>query len=675
MSPATDPGPAAAAAARADRERALAIAVTLLLGTAALYSRTLGHEFVRFDDFDYIVDNPMVRGGLSLSGLRWAFTSFYEANWHPLTWLSHMLDVELFGIDPRGHHLVGVLLHATNAVLLFAALRAATRATWSSGLVAALFALHPLRVESVAWAAERKDLLAGLFWMLALLAHAAHARRPSTGRRVLVALALALGLLSKPMLVTLPLVLLLLDVWPLDRLRRQGAGAASLLLEKLPLLALALLSGVATLAAQRSGGAVQDLAGLPLAVRLANALSAYGVYLWQTIRPSGLAFYYPHPWLVEREPWAALALPALLSAAVLATVSVVAWRARGRRPYLAVGWLWFLLTLLPVIGVMQVGNQAHADRYAYLPLVGVYIMAAWGLRELATARPALRPALVGISLLALAALAAATWTQQGYWRDSRTLFSRALEVTSGNYVAHNNLGNEALRGGDPASAAAHYRAALAIRPGLAEARNGLGAALARAGNHAGAIAEYREALRLRPDYVEARFNLGLNLEAAGDPDLARAEYERALELRPGLLEALLRLAALDANAGHARAAIERYRRALELRPDSVPAAAGLSWVLATARDDAVRDGTEALRLARDCARRTDHRDPAVLDALAAAHAEQRDFDRAVEWQTRAIELAGEDARAELASRLGLYRDGKPYRVAATPGYTPEPSRP
>jgi hypothetical protein len=391
--------------------RALWVAVSLVAVVFAIYSRVHGHPFLLLDDDQYITNNGYVRQGLSVEGLRWAFTQFHAANWHPLTWLSHMMDWELFGAEASGHHLMSVALHAANAVVLLFALRSMTGTLWPSALVAALFAIHPLRVESVAWAAERKDVLSGLLCMTTLLAYAWYARRPGVGRYVAVLVSFALGLMAKPMLVTLPFVLLLLDVWPLrrwptlagasDTSRFSTRASGPLLLEKVPLLVLTLASSVLTVMAQRVGGAVSTTESVSFGMRLANAVVSYATYLWKTVWPASLAYFYPHPAEAAEAP-AAFFIATGISLVVIGMLTVLAFRDRSR-PYVAVGWLWFLGMLVPVIGMFQVGSQAMADRYAYLPLIGIYIVIGWGLRDLAHRQPGLAP------LLKLVVPATTTW--------------------------------------------------------------------------------------------------------------------------------------------------------------------------------------------------------------------------------------------------------------------------
>jgi len=524
----------------AARARRLAL-VALVLATLGVYARTATHGFVAYDDPAYVSENPAVERGISLEGLRWA-CGFHAGNWHPLTWLAHMLDWELFGAYAGAHHLVSAALHALNAVLLYLFLARATRAGWTSLVVAASFALHPLRVESVAWASERKDVLAGTFWMLTLLAYERYARRGGPGRYALVSLGLALGLMAKSMLVTLPVVLLLLDEWPLGRARSRAGSAAgpaptplpslapthpgdmpgstigarsgcALLLEKVPWILLALAAGAATLFIQRSEGAAGTLSSLRLVDRAANPFLSYGVYIAKTLWPSALACFVPHPVLVtpREELASALHRPALLTAAALVALTVLVLRQRRERPYLLVGWSWYLVTALPVIGFVQVGQQAYADRYTYLPTIGLGIMLAFLGRELLVRRPHLVPWAAGFVALVLCALALLSARQVGVWRDSRTLFTHAARVTDRNYLAHTFLGAAARRAGR-----------------LDEAR-----------------AEFERALEDNKLHVQAMLELGLTLQELGDLPGARRALNRTLRNDPRNEQALRALAEVE----------------------------------------------------------------------------------------------------------------------------------
>lgn len=485
----------------------------LALATAAVYAGVANHRFVSLDDGRYVTANSQVAAGLTWQGVVWAFTTWHAGNWHPLTWLSHMVDVQVFGLKPAGHHLVNLVWHCTNTTLVFAVLLHLTGARWRSALVAALFGIHPLHVESVAWVAERKDLLCAFFGLLALGAYGSYARHPGVGKYAKVAAAFAASLLAKPMLVSLPFMLLLLDIWPLGRLggqARPGRTFPHLLVEKLPLLALATASGVVTYLAQRGWGAVKPLAVLPITVRLANAAQSYVIYLRKTIWPVDLTVYYPHSDMLPT-PWRIAAAVALLAALTL----VAALQLR-RRPFLLTGWFWYLGTLVPVIGLVQVGGQALADRYTYVPLIGVFLALSWGAADLAGQRRGGTAIMGAATTATLIALSAATLGQVRHWRDTASLFGHAVSVTEGNWMAFALLGKDALDAGRPAEAVAHLRQSLTINPyttAAARIHTDLGRALAATGSLDEAIEEFRRALRIDPNSESARRGLSAALAA------------------------------------------------------------------------------------------------------------------------------------------------------------------
>lgn len=473
--------------------RPILLAGGLALLTLAAFLPSLGNGFVNLDDSLYVTNNRVVKQGLTWEGLAWARTANVANNWHPLTMLSHMLDCELFGLNAAGHHGMSLLLHLGNVLLLFEILRRMTGAPWRSAAAAGLFAVHPLRVESVAWVAERKDVLSGLFWILALGAYGRYVREPSPKRYLPVVLAMALGLMSKPMVVTLPFALLLLDVWPLGRLRLDEPGRARrlgrLIVEKLPLFALSAVGSLVTIRYQTTS--LVSLEVLPWSLRLANVAVSYATYLGKTVLPRNLAVFYPIP--LEIPAWKALGAAALLLA-----LTALAVRKARKAPWFLVGWLWFLGTLVPVIGIVQVGRQAMADRYTYIPSIGLSLAICWGLPAVFRVGEGRigegrrwRPVLAGATVLALLTLTALTWAQVRRWSNSVTLFRHALAVTQGNYVAHVALAKSLAVKGDWTGAAKQYRGALALRPGLREARIGLRETLRRAGQSG----EDRDALR------------------------------------------------------------------------------------------------------------------------------------------------------------------------------------
>jgi tetratricopeptide (TPR) repeat protein len=670
------------------------LALLLALMTMALYWPATQCDFVNYDDTMYVTDNSHVTSGLTLANAGWALRSGYAANWHPVTWLSHMLDCQMFGLRPWGHHLTNVLLHALNAGLVFALLRQMTGATWRSLLVAALFALHPLRVESVAWVTERKDVLASFFGLLALMAYARYAQgrgRKSEGRRpkaegnpksearspkpeaagpwsvvsgpstlrsvtedgstlrssatedgwslshlpspvfyLLSLFLFALGLLSKPMLVTWPFVMLLLDYWPLGRMqnaecRMRNAKATDtqhatrntlhvplpLLVEKIPFFVLAVAASVVTFLVQQRGGAVMAAENLPLGARCGNALISYGRYLGKLFWPTELAVFYPRP---EQWPLAKV----LLAGGVILGLSVLVWVPRRRAPYLLVGWLWFLGTLVPVIGLVQVGQQAMADRYTYLSSLGVLVLAVWGGYGL-TRR--WRYGVLGLAVAGGAALVlclALTRQQLGYWKDSEALFRQALEVTENNQIAHNQLGTALDKKGQMDEAIRQYQEAVRVKPDYADAHNNLGAALDEQGQSDEAIRQLQEALRLKPDHAEAHNNLGIALGKQGQTDEAIRQFQEAVRLKPDYADAHYDLSVALGRKGQSDEAIRQLQEALRLKPDYAEAHnnLGTAFYQQGRIGEAIRQFQEALRLKPDYADARKN-----LDAALATKAE------------------------------------------------------
>jgi tetratricopeptide (TPR) repeat protein len=512
------------------------IGAGLIALVVAVFGQAVGFELVDWDDFVYLVDNPMIAEGLSARTLSWALTTGHHVNWHPLTWFSWLIDVELArlaaralgsvpgGLDAAVYHATNVALHAANACLLFAVLLRATRRRWESAFVAALFAVHPLHVESVAWVSERKDVLSTLFWMLTMLAYQRMADAPRGRARLAVAGWFALGLLAKPMVITLPLVLLLWDFWPLGRLDRTTLWDR--VAEKLPLVALAAACVGAALWAQASGGAPGAIQAFPIEARIANAAISYVAYLEQAIWPTGISFVYLHP----RAVLPARAVPAALA---LAVATLLALHAARSRPYLIVGWLWYLITLLPVIGLIQVGPQARADRYTYIPLIGVFLIVAWGVPDAVGVRSRRgRAALAAAGTAAVLALAAAAWPVVGYWRNSEALFRQALRVDPHNWLAHNKLARVLLQRGDSEAAISHLRAALDVYLNYAEARFSLAVALEGQGKLGSAIAEYERLVADTPDHARGHNNLGSLLARTGRLDAALPHFEAAVRIEP-----------------------------------------------------------------------------------------------------------------------------------------------
>ena len=565
----------------------------LALAVAVVFGQTVQHDFINFDDDIYVYNNPHIAHGFTGHALAWSFSTFHASNWHPLTWLSHALDCQLYGAqNAAGHHLTNVALHAIVAVLLLLLLWQMTGDLWPSAFVAAVFALHPLRAESVAWVAERKDLLCGLFFILTLAAYVHYVRHPfAWGRHLLVLGAFALGLMAKPMLVTLPFLLLLLDYWPLGRMSALKLASPktwrALLVEKIPLLALAAASCAVTPLAQRQAMIPMDV--VPLSARIANAVVAYVAYIGQFFYPSGLAVFYPYP--SEGLPtW-----KIVVGVAALVIVSAVALLGRRRMPYLFVGWFWYLGMLVPVIGLMQVGSQAMADRYTYLPQIGLCVALAWGAAKLAAGWRYERWAYGVASALVLVCLATCAYRRTAFWRNNETLWNRAIACTTGNVFAHNNLGAALASEKNVDAAIAHFRKATAIAPTFAISYENLGVALEASGKseeaaaayrraelspYFKAIAQYQKALKIRPNSCLVHNNLGNALAACGHVDEATAEYRTALKINPNYASAHSNLANILAGQGRNDEAIAEYKKAIALDPNRADAHNNFGAVLA-----------------------------------------------------------------------------------------------
>ncbi len=634
--------------------RDLAVCLLLVAATLAVYGQTVRYDFVNFDDDHYVYENPHVRKGLTPEGIRWAFTAFRSSNWHPVTWLSHMLDCELFGLKAGYHHLVNVLLHILNSLLLYLVLRGMTGAVWRSAMVAALFALHPLHVESVAWVSERKDVLSTLFFMLTLHAYARYTARPGRARYGWVAAFLALGLMAKPMLVTLPFVLLLLDYWPLGRLRFGGGGRAresgkGLLIEKTPLFALAAASCLVTFVAQQHGGATRLTYVVPFGTRVANALVSYAAYLGKTILPAGLAAFYPYRTLLPASHTA-------MAGAALAVITALAIAAGRRRGYAATGWFWYMGTLVPVIGLIQVGNQSMADRYTYIPLIGIFLVAVWGAADLAARLPHRRVWLTSAAVLVTFGCMAASWFQVRHWRNGVELFEHALRVTRDNATARNNLGYALEMEGRPDEAALHYRQALRVDPQYSLAHSNLANVLVEKGRLDEAISHYQEAVRINPRFDFAYTRLGMALARQGRMDEAVAAYRRALRLAPENPNTHSRLGVALMEQGHVDEGAAHCRDAVRLNPGSPGLHNNLGLVLARQgrQNEAVAHFREALRL-----------DPAYAkahDNLGLLLARRGREDEAIAHFRKAVALDADDAEAHKYLAMALGRKGA-YREA------------
>jgi tetratricopeptide (TPR) repeat protein len=614
-----------------------------------------------------------------------AFISPHAGNWHPLTTISHMLDCQLYGLNAGGHHATNIILHTIAVLLLFGLLRRMTGAVWKSATVAALFAVHPLHVESVAWVSERKDVLSAVCFFLMLYAYDRYARAPSITRYLVVAGLFTAGLMSKPMLVSAPIVLLLLDYWPLRRFGQPSLTVGKLklekcdkqmhiiqrlFLEKIPLFVLSAGACIVTFVLQkRATGAIPPL---PFLWRLENAFVSYVNYVWKTLWPAHLAVFYPHPndtlamWEVI---FAAVLLLAITAAAIVF---------RSQRPYLLTGWFWYLVMLVPVIGLVQVGEQGYADRYTYLPSIGLFVGVVWFAGDVAIVRRSRSrlAATTAVAVLIILALAWAAFTQTSYWRDSETLWTHALAVTSDNDVAHNNLGYLCVDRDELDKAISHFEAALRIRSGKRDTHYDAGSAfmqmnlanaLARKGQSDEAMVHYDEAIRLQPYYGDAYYNRGSVLFGKGRIDEAIADWERALQIQPndanahtGLGNALLR-------KGSLKEAIAHYEQALALAPDDPHCRNNMAWVLATSSDDSIRDGAKAMALAQVAVTLSGGREPRFFRTLAAAYAESGRFSEALAVAQQATTMARMQGKTGLANRLEkdllLYRARSAVREA------------
>jgi len=631
------------------------ICLVLASITIIAFYRVTGHQFLTYDDGEYVTNNPFVNKGLSVSGVVWAFTKFYAANWHPLTWISHMLDCSIFGASPTGPHVVNVCFHIANAILLFVLLARMTGAVWKSTFVAALFAVHPIHIESVAWVAERKDVLSTFFWLLTTLAYVSYVRHKKEvfARKAwhygAVVLLFALGLMSKPMLVTLPFVLLLLDFWPLGRWNRNATQG--LVLEKAPLFLMSLLSSVMTYLAQRSE-AVSTLERIPIGARLSNALVSYVVYIGKMLWPRNLAAIYPHP---------GNSLPvyqAFLAGAVVLGFTLLVIRTRQTHPYLLTGWFWYLGTLVPVIGVIQVGAQAMADRYTYVPLIGLFVAIAWGIpRLLGISAPVEKRGNVNSArnvssnlpitfsaCVVLLALTVCTCVQVGYWHDTATLFRRALSVTRRNYLAHDFLGATLAISGKYDEAIRHLQASIQIRPNYAAAYSDIGFSLAQQGRYAEASARFEKALELEPTLAPAHYNLGLCFAKMGRFSEAIQHFEAALKIKPDMQaarEALKTLKDFLASGGTTskfpESAVEHYRR-------------GTQFHVRGQIDEAIKEYREAIRL-----------QPGLAQAhsnLGLAYRDKGDLDAAIREYQTALKLNPNLGEAHANLAIVLYLKGQ-----------------
>ena len=678
------------------------VALLLALITLVTYLPLAHNSFLNYDDNDYVTENRIVQNGLTWAGIQWAFTTWHASNWHPLTWLSHMLDYELFGLNAGAQHYINVLFHTANAVLLLLLLFRLTGTLWPSAFVAALFAWHPLHVESVAWISERKDMLSTFFEILALLAYArfvaeskvhpsslrfarlgvasgearAEARSPkSKVFYVLALLMFALGLMAKPMLVTLPFLLLLLDYWPLQRfsLSASRLGVASgearvrfplflrLTLEKWPFFVLTAASCIVTFLAQYNGGTVMTLQKQPLNLRLGNAFLSYVLYLWKAIWPTKLAVIYP---LQNQLPWAEVTMAAIF----LVFITWLVWHARRRCPYMLMGWLWFCGTLVPVIGLVQAGVQAMADRYTYFPLIGVFIVVAFGAKELIVRfQIGAVPTTVAASLI-LGGCLVLTEHQLGYWEDDEILFSHTVAVTKNGDAARYNLGFALEKRGCQIGAITNYQEALRINPRNIRAHNNLGNLFGKTGKTNEALVQYQEAMKLNPKEPLVYVNLGTLLVKMGHFDEGMSNYEQAVQLNPDDPRPYYSMGIALLHQGRDVEAVNNFRKVLRLDPEDFQTLVFLARVLASDENPQVRNGAEAVALAEKANDLTDGEHPFALDTLAMSYAEVGRFQDAQQIGQRAIQLAQaavlEETNAML-QRLELYKSSRPYRETFT----------
>jgi tetratricopeptide (TPR) repeat protein len=647
-----------------EERRIFLLGVLMAVATLALYWPVTGYDYVGLDDDLYVYENPWVRTGLCWTTLKWALTATFSANWHPLTWMSHLLDTSLYGPDAGGPHLTNVVLHALNSLLLFLVLARLTGSSWPSLMVAALFAWHPLHVESVAWISERKDLLSMLWWTLAIWAYArginelkgqSPSGKSATYRvfYVLAILFFALGLMSKPMVVTLPFVLLLLDYWPLNRWQavseRQGSPAPRriglpLLVEKLPFFVLALAGCVVTVIAQHAGGAVKSFTEVPLYLRAINVPVAYASYIGKTLWPDHLCAFYPLP----AKP---LFLPAIGAGLALAGISGLLVRLRRQYPWLAVGWFWFLGTLVPVIGLVQVGSQAMADRYMYIPSIGLFIMAAWSVNHCLISRPRARTLGCAVVALCLLCCALATQWQMACWRDSFALFTRILSLTKDCGMAQNDLGIALSRAGRREEAIYRFKEALRITPSSAGARYNLGIELAGAGKLDEAMVQFSEALKLNSHNEQLHNNAGVVLAQQGKVEQALDHFKAAIQLNPQYPKPYLNSARAWETLGNFGEAVTNYGKALQLEPDSAETLDRFALLLAACRDSKWRNPAGAVELARRANKLTRSEEPDYLATLATAYAAAGQYSNAVTTAELARRRAAAHGLGTLAAKI------------------------
>jgi tetratricopeptide (TPR) repeat protein len=636
--------------------RSVLICIVLAFATAAVFYQVCTYDFVNYDDHIYVYENPNIQSGLTFKAVKWAFTVGYASNWHPLTWLSHILDWQLFGSNAGGHHLTSLVFHIANTLLLFIVLQQMTSSLWQSAFVAALFALHPLHVESVAWVSERKDVLSTFFWILTMWAYLRYVKNPKVIRYLLTLLTFALGLMSKPMLVTLPFVLLLLDYWPLERFGQRTFFY--LVREKIPFIVLSAASSFITFLAQQSGGSVMPLDRIGLNIRIYNALISYVKYIEKMFWPRRLAFFYPHP----HENISILYAAA--SAAVLLIITILILRFAKKHRYLATGWFWYLGTLLPVSGIVQVGDMALADRYSYITLTGLFIIIAWGLPELLEKWSYRKIVLWLSSLTVLSVLTVCTYFQQQHWKNTITLCQNTLAVNENNYKAHFCMARALIIQDRFNEAAVECQRYLQMKPDDPEALNIYGIALARQGKYDQALKYFTEALQIKPDYAVVYDNIGRIMMFQGNYESAAEHLTEAIRFDPAFPSTYYCLGQVLVKIGKADEAVPRFEDAIRLKPDWVEPMKDLAWLLASSDKITVRNPDKAVKFARRACELTNYNKPEILDTLAVSYAAAGDFDKAVETAQKALELCRLDEQQELKGqiqgRLILFKESKPY---------------
>jgi tetratricopeptide (TPR) repeat protein len=681
-----------------ERRQKLIISLGLIAATIVAYEPIRYNGFVNYDDGAYITNNPNVTAGLTPQSVAWAFTKSYSGNWHPLTWLSHILDCQIFGLNPPGHHLVSLLYHIINALLLFWLLKYMTGSVWASAFAAAVFALHPLQVESVAWAAERKTVLSGLFWLLTIAAYIRYTKKPGLARYISLLVVFGLCMMTKPVVVTLPLVLLLLDYWPLERVKRRYPPAGKtvtmgwLFIEKIPLLALSAILSATTFLVQRHWGAVVAIEKMPFDIRFANAFISYIKYIGKVIWPGGLAAFYPHP--RANIPYATAAVCML----VFALLTIFCIYLGRRRKYLATGWLWFAGTLVPMLGLIQVGMQSMADRYMYLPIVGLLFIIAWSVRDFVINHPRWKVAFAALAGVIILAAIILTRAQAGYWRNSMTLFEHALKVTKNNDVAEKGYGSALFEAGRLDEAVVHLSNALRIQPGYFAAGNDLGKVYLKQGKLNEAVSCFNELLKRKKNPPELYYNLGLALSMQKKYDEAAKFLAKTLEMDPKYPDASNRMGTVllaagknteaikhlnvalritpnepgiyeklgnaYAQSGDYDQAIRNWSKAVELKPNNAETLNNLAWLLATAENTSAQDANQAIGLARRACELTKDEKADRLDTLAAAYAAAGRFEEAVKTAKQAVDMAKAEGKeeqvGEIQNRMELYKAGQKY---------------